>query len=107
MVAPIAEVMLEWFPDWAPPKDNPKWKWLKTRCPFHDESNPSASISYQLNAFNCFACGVKGDIIALIRRKEGLGYREAVARAETVSARSSQPLLQKPRRKPGRRTFGG
>ena len=39
-------------------------------CPFHDDKDPSLSLSDEKNVFNCFGCGAKGDIIEFIRRLE-------------------------------------
>ncbi len=38
--------------------------WL---CPFHDDKNPSLSLSDDKGVFNCFGCSVKGDIITFYR----------------------------------------
>jgi hypothetical protein len=34
-------------------------------CPFHHDTNPSLSLSEEKGLFNCFGCGVKGNIIKL------------------------------------------
>ena len=41
-------------------------------CPFHEDKNPSLSLSNKKNVFNCFGCGKKGDIIEFIRLLEEL-----------------------------------
>lgn len=55
-------------------------RWRPVRCPFHDERNASASYiaSDDGQAFNCHACGVRGDAISLVRQQEGLEYLEAL-----------------------------
>lgn len=46
------------------------------RCPFHDDTTPSAHVSEF--GFQCFACQVSGDAIKLLREQEGLDYQTAV-----------------------------
>lgn len=40
-------------------------KELSGLCPFHEEKTPSFGYSSAKDAFNCFSCGAKGDLIAL------------------------------------------
>ena len=47
-----------------------KVKGKKAICPFHDDKDPSLSLSDEKNVFNCFGCKAKGDIIEFIRRCE-------------------------------------
>ena len=53
---------------------------LVARCPFHEDRSPSFSVYLETQSFHCFGCGASGDVIDFIRRAEGLGFREAVAR---------------------------
>lgn len=101
----IIRVIRHYVPDWNPPEPNGR-EWQLVLCPFHDDSRPSASVSFEHDAFSCFACGEKGDVIGLIMRKEGIGYREAVSYAKKVFGRSHDELQGKPARKPARRIFG-
>ncbi len=49
-------------------------------CPFHEDSNPSFSISADKPLWNCFSkCG-GGDWIKYLERKEGLTFKEALER---------------------------
>lgn len=45
-------------------------------CPFHADKDPSLSLSNEKQVFNCFGCGVKGNIvkfnIMLKRLKNGI-----------------------------------
>lgn len=101
----IVRVIQHFHPDWEPPNDTGR-EWQKTLCPFHGESNPSASVSFSLNAFNCFACDVKGDAFGIIMREEEISYREAVEYAEKIAPGSNVGVPRKPAGKPGRRAFG-
>ena len=51
---------------------------LKGLCPFHDEKTPSFHVTPDLGYFNCFGCGEGGDVITFVRKKEQLGFIEAV-----------------------------
>ncbi|WP_370530823.1 CHC2 zinc finger domain-containing protein [Mycobacterium paragordonae] len=66
----------KYHPEWEPPDDNGR-EWISCLCPFHGDSNKSASVSFKNNAFRCFACPVRGDAIALIRSREGVTFAEA------------------------------
>jgi len=43
-------------------------------CPFHNDKNPSLSLSNEKGVFNCFSCGKKGNIITfygMLKKIEG------------------------------------
>jgi DNA primase len=46
-------------------------------CPFHKESKPSFHISLSKNAFQCFGCKAKGNILDFVQQKEAVELREA------------------------------
>lgn len=48
-------------------------------CPFHEESNPSLVVYPATKSFFCFGCRSSGDVIDFVRRKEGVGFREALS----------------------------
>ncbi|NJD64428.1 MAG: hypothetical protein FIB00_04160 [Chloroflexi bacterium] len=47
-------------------------------CPFHEESHPSLVVYPATKSFFCFGCRASGDVIDFLRRKEGIGFREAL-----------------------------
>jgi len=47
-------------------------------CPFHSEKTPSFSVSATKQIFNCFGCGVGGNVITFIQRIEKMEFVEAV-----------------------------
>ncbi len=51
---------------------------LKGLCPFHSEKTPSFTVYPAENSFYCFGCGVGGDAITFIRKRENLDYPDAV-----------------------------
>lgn len=47
-------------------------------CPFHSEKTPSFSVSPSKSIFRCFGCGVGGDVITFVMKRENLSFPEAV-----------------------------
>jgi len=43
-------------------------EWIKTLCPFHDDTNPSCGINVKDQFFKCQACGASGDVAKYIAR---------------------------------------
>lgn len=54
-----------------------KSEWVKTKCCFHADNNPSLSINMVNGSFKCHSCGKKGhDIIAFHRQRYKLSFIE-------------------------------
>ena len=54
------------------------------RCPFHDDRTPSLIVSASKNLWRCHgACGIGGDVIALIQKLNGVSFRHAVELASS------------------------
>ena len=47
-------------------------------CPFHGEKTPSFTVFVNTQSYYCFGCGEAGDVITFVRKKENLGYEEAL-----------------------------
>lgn len=60
--------------------------WRKMRCPYHDDSNASAAVNYDINRFKCHGCGVQGDTYDLIMKERGGTLVEAIEYAASVLA---------------------
>jgi len=71
------------------------WGWQKIKCPVHDDATASASVSVEDNAFACHACGVRGDVYNIIMEKEGVGFNEAITRAEEITGESHSNIRGK------------
>jgi DNA primase catalytic core len=71
-------------------------------CPWHDDHNPSLAVDETKGLFHCFGCEAKGDIIELVRKMEGVSFREALKKLEGGSvalpraAAADKPKKQKP-----------
>ncbi len=48
-------------------------------CPFHDDNNPSMSVSPQKQLFKCFSCGAGGNAVTFVMNIENVGFRDAAA----------------------------
>lgn len=51
---------------------------FKGICPFHDDSNPSMSVSPNKKIFKCFSCGETGNAITFIQKFKHITFPEAV-----------------------------
>lgn len=47
-------------------------------CPFHDDTNPSMSISSEKQIYKCFVCGNSGNVFNFIMEYEHLSFRDAI-----------------------------
>lgn len=47
-------------------------------CPFHQDKNPSMSVSPSKGIFKCFSCGKAGSAVSFIMEHEHLSYSEAL-----------------------------
>jgi DNA primase len=51
---------------------------FKGLCPFHDDKNPSMSVSPSKGIYKCFSCGKGGNSFQFIMEHEGLSYPLAI-----------------------------
>lgn len=47
-------------------------------CPFHDDSNPSMSISREKQIYTCFSCHATGNVFTFLMNYEHIDFREAL-----------------------------
>ncbi len=54
-------------------------------CPFHDDTNPSLSISPEKQIFKCFVCGTGGSAITFVQKYEHISFFEAMKKVAELS----------------------
>ena len=47
-------------------------------CPFHDDHNPSMSVSPEKQIYTCFVCGASGNVFHFVMNYEKISFIEAV-----------------------------
>lgn len=47
-------------------------------CPFHDDSNPSMSVSREKQIYTCFSCHATGNVFTFLMDYEHIDFREAL-----------------------------
>lgn len=58
----------------------PKGKNYFGVCPFHDDNNPSMSVSPSRQIYKCFSCGATGTVFKFIMDYENVSFKEAVSK---------------------------
>lgn len=88
--ANIVEVVNEYVP--LKKKGNSFWG----ICPFHNDSNPSMSVSNNVRMYNCFSCGAKGNVISFVSRFENITESEACIKlAKKLGIKVDNTLFKK------------
>ena len=47
-------------------------------CPFHDDTNPSMSVSREKQIYRCFSCGASGNVFTFLMNYEHKEFREVI-----------------------------
>ena len=47
-------------------------------CPFHDDTNPSMSVSQDKQIYKCFSCGASGNVFNFVMDYENVDFKEAL-----------------------------
>lgn len=67
----------------------------KARCPFHDDHDPSLTVSTGRQEWRCFPCHEGGDVIDFVQRRHGLSYKEALIDIAEKAGIDLSPYLAK------------
>lgn len=54
-------------------------------CPFHDDHDPSLSISQDKQIYKCFVCGAGGNVFTFVQNYENVSFPEAVFKVAEIS----------------------
>ena len=65
---------------------------LMARCPFHDDKNPSLSVTPSKGLFFCHGCQASGDAIGFVQQIENLDFSEALKRTAEFAGMSPVPV---------------
>ena len=57
---------------------------FKAVCPFHDDTNPSLTISPSKKIFKCFVCGTGGNAITFVQKYENISFKESIKRVAEI-----------------------
>ena len=70
-------------------------------CPFHDDSNPSMSVSREKQIYTCFSCGASGNVIKFIMDFENISFPDALYKCANMAnipidiKRNTEPVKNK------------
>lgn len=54
-------------------------------CPFHDDNNPSMSVSKEKQIFTCFSCGASGNVFKFIMDYENISFVESLKKCADMA----------------------
>lgn len=63
----------------------PKGKNFFGVCPFHDDNNPSMSVSRDKKIYKCFSCGATGSVFTFVMDYENISFPEAVKKLADIA----------------------
>ena len=55
-----------------------KGKGFVAKCPWHEDREPSLSVDREKGLYHCFGCGESGDVVSLVQKFRGVGFRDAL-----------------------------
>ena len=81
MDKPDLATVLEFFGATVPTRHG----YVSMRCVLHDDTLASATVNIDKQRYHCFVCQFDGDVYDVVAKKEEIGFRDAVARAEAIT----------------------
>lgn len=76
-----------------------KGKGFYATCPFHDDHDPSMSISSDKQIFKCFVCGAGGNVFSFVQKYEQISFLEAVYKVAEYAGITLEHALVLPEKK--------
>lgn len=76
----------------------PNGRTFKGLCPFHDDHNPSFTVSPERQYYRCWSCGKSGDCFSFVMDSDTVSFPEAL---EYLARRAGLEMPAKLRRGPG------
>ena len=67
-----------------------KGKGYSALCPFHDDHDPSLSISQDKQIYKCFVCGNGGNVFTFVSNYKKISFPEAVAEVANIIGKPIQ-----------------
>lgn len=64
---------------------------LLGRCPLHDDQHAWLSVYPKTNSFHCFGCGVGGDVLTFLEKRENLTFGQALEALEKIRYSNEYP----------------
>lgn len=61
-------------------------------CPFHDDKNPSLSVSPERQCYKCFSCGAAGNVFTFVQDFEKISFIESVKKVAQLGGLSVPEL---------------
>jgi DNA primase len=68
------------------------------KCCMHDDSRRSAVINTYDNLYYCHTCGKGGTGVQVVMEKEGLGFKDALQRANEIASAGGYEIRRSTRR---------
>jgi len=59
--------------------------YISVRCVLHEDTQASATVNIDKQRYHCFVCQFDGDVYDVVANKEGLGFKDAITRAEIIA----------------------
>jgi DNA primase len=72
---------------------------VSVRCCIHNDTRRSAVIDTYGNLYFCHTCGKGGSALDVIMEKEGIGFKDAVERADEILAGSGNAVRSESKRR--------
>lgn len=70
--------MLAVFEKYVGPLKKLNDKEYRFRCPFHDDTNPSANVNVETGVWFCHGCQATGAVYDMVMRRDNVKFREAL-----------------------------